>query len=101
LVPLSASGSEGGQLPVISALTVKTLQLMNYVLSYAISVSIVTVSGDASCGFTYTIYNAEPTTCGMNAMQNVFTLWELLRDLSNPLQGLMTYVFSYAPNSPV
>jgi len=88
-------------MPLITALAIKTLQLMNYVLDYAISVSVLTVSGDASCGFTYTIYNAEPTSCGMNAMQNVFTLWEQLGDLSNPILGLMRYVFSYAPQSPV
>lgn len=91
-------------MPVITALFVKTLQLIDYVLSYLVGTSVVTVGGGASCGFTYTIYNAELTPCGFNAVQDVFTLWEGLTDLTHPLQllmspvySLMTYVGSFYP----
>lgn|GEM_PF-5814106 len=86
---------------VITSVIVKTLRLMDEVLSWYASVSAVGEIGNASCGYTYTIYNVQLTGCYMNLTQEIWTFWDRLWLLTNPVVGLMAWVVSFAPQSPV
>lgn len=74
---------------LLTGVIVKGLALLNDVLDYFVTVSVLTVSGDASCGFAYTIYNAEMTTCGSAFIDNLMGLGYGLVELAPKLlEGL-------------
>jgi uncharacterized membrane protein YpjA len=74
---------------LLTGVIVKGLAFLNDILDYFVTVAPLTVLGDASCGFEYTVYNAEMTTCGGAFVDNLMGLAYGLVELAPQLlEGL-------------
>jgi len=74
---------------LLVGLIVKGLALLNDVLDYFVTISGSIVTGDATCGFEYTIYNATMTTCGETFIDNLMGLGYGLVELAPDLIGAL------------